>query len=437
MATPVPDSYSCASGGSIYGGLPFLLSLWYGALTTYALCPTSYTLGWPSETGATGYEYSLDNGASYTAVGVVNSVNVTGRTAGTTDNVKVRPLGITRGELSLAVTLPATTTTISRTIGTGGYYPTIQAWHDAAPANLVTANQIWEGLCLNQVHTGPSLTPALTMAGSTTDATHYKHLTVAPGCSYADHASRRTNPLRYNEAVGAAISVGSAVGVELDEGYGRVSRLQIASKGNQTTGWGAYAIHSSTPGGLPLTVDSCILESGVADHVLSLNYGAHITRNCLVIAVLPTTATSITPSTVGEMNNGSQVFNTLFVAVGQRYPKATVARTNNCLFKNCGFFGIDMVQDLTVAGGESPGPTYVNCFTDATAGVMPSGCTFMTFDEATGSGFQNKTMPNHDLRLKSTSGLINAGAFDATTTKDITGVSRDATPSVGPWEYTA
>lgn len=99
-------------------------------------------------------------------------------------------------------------------------------------------------------------------------------------------------------------------------------------------------------------------------------------------------------------------------------------------------FGVDMVQDLTVSGGEAPGPTYISCFTDATAGTMPAGVTFMAFDEATGSGFQNKSIGTHDLRLKSTSALINAGASDALISTDITGLSRIGPIDVGPWEYT-
>lgn len=412
------------------------VSILWGALSTYALCPTSYILGWPSETGATGYEYSLDNGVSWNLVGVVNSVAVTGRTAGTTDNVRVRASGLSAGTLAKSVSLPTTTTTISRTIGTGGYYATLQAWNDDAPANLVTADVVWEGLLLNEIHIGPALTPVVYIRNSIVDAVHYKHLTVAPGASFADHADRRTNPLRYNAAVGAAVACGTAAAIEMYEDFSKVSRLQVKSAGNQTTGWGQYAIHSSVSNGFPLYIDGCILESGTADHVLSLNYGPHVVTNCAVIATLPLSATGTTPSTVGEMNNGSQVYNTLFIAVGQRYPKATVARTNNCLFKNCGFFGVDMVQDLAVSGGEAPGPTYISCFTDATAGTMPGGVTFMAFDEATGSGFQNKSIDTHDLRLKSTSALINAGSSDALISTDITGLSRIGPIDVGPWEYT-
>lgn len=437
------EVYSCASGGVISAGrwLDSIIAELYASITIFALGPTSYTIGWPLTTGATEYTYSLDGGTTWASAGTAAYASASGRTPGATDQVRVRTrVGHVLHELSKAVVLPGSgaPTVVVKTIGTGGDYATMQAWNDAAPANLVAANQIWEGWLLNQVHTATYPANGVTLAGSTTDATRYKHLTVAPGCSFADHASRRSNPLRYNAAVGAAVSVGTQVGIEMDEGYCKVSRLQIQSLGNGTSGWGQYAVHSSSPT-YPVFVDKCLLESGTPNFVLSQNYGLHVTSNCLVIATLSAANNAVTPAQVlAEMNNGSQVFNTLFVAVGQRYPKATVARTNNCLFRNCGFFGVDRVQDLTVGGSESPGPTYDHCYTDATLGTMPTGCTYMAFDTSSGSGFENTTLGSHDLRLKASSALIGAGVADTINAPvDIVGMPRPqgAAPDVGPWEY--
>ena len=36
-------------------------------------------------------------------------------------------------------------TTTTKTIGSTGDYSTLQAWEDACPANLVTADEIWRG----------------------------------------------------------------------------------------------------------------------------------------------------------------------------------------------------------------------------------------------------------------------------------------------------
>lgn len=88
-----------------------------GSITVSALGSTSYTLSWPAGTDAvavTGYEVSLDGGTTYTPVGNVLTVNVTGRTPSTTDQVRVRAFNAaglrSTPPLSTSVTLspPAT-----------------------------------------------------------------------------------------------------------------------------------------------------------------------------------------------------------------------------------------------------------------------------------------------------------------------------------------
>ena len=94
------------------------------------------------------------------------------------------------------------TTTVVKTIGTGGDYSTLQAWEDAAPANLVSADQVWEGRVLNNLSSGSTI---LTISGSTSDATRFKHLTAAPGVSFRDHANKLTNPLRADNTKGVEV----------------------------------------------------------------------------------------------------------------------------------------------------------------------------------------------------------------------------------------
>lgn len=62
-----------------------------GAISVTGLTPTSYTLTWPAATGdVDGYEVSLNDGADYTDVGLVTTLDVTGRTPESTDMVRVR-----------------------------------------------------------------------------------------------------------------------------------------------------------------------------------------------------------------------------------------------------------------------------------------------------------------------------------------------------------
>lgn len=84
-----------------------------GSITASAITSTGYTLAWPAASdavGVTGYEYSLNSGTSYAPLGVVLSVAVTGRTPGTTDDVRVRAFdaaGNRSTALSSSVTLAA------------------------------------------------------------------------------------------------------------------------------------------------------------------------------------------------------------------------------------------------------------------------------------------------------------------------------------------
>lgn len=64
-----------------------------GSVSVTNLAQTSYTIGgWGAtdNVAVTGYEVSFDGGSSYTIMGNVTTYNVTGRTAGATDNVRVR-----------------------------------------------------------------------------------------------------------------------------------------------------------------------------------------------------------------------------------------------------------------------------------------------------------------------------------------------------------
>lgn len=83
-----------------------------GPIVVSAITSTSYTLGWPAGTdnvAVTGYERSLDGGATWVDVGNVLSVGITGRTPASTDQVRIRARdaagNVSTPPLSTAVTL--------------------------------------------------------------------------------------------------------------------------------------------------------------------------------------------------------------------------------------------------------------------------------------------------------------------------------------------
>lgn len=427
---------------------------------------TSYYLGWPAAGYAVSYSYSTDGGGSWTTNGTKLWAAITGRTASTTDHTVVRAFNVSGGyfDVLLDVALPAigSPTVVVSVIGTGTNpftggacdYASPDLWEAAGAtiagnASLVTANKVLEGWLLNQEF----LNTPLTIEGMTSSATCYRHITAGPGCSFTDHADRRTNPLRYNAAVGAAMRYGSVTTnptIDLREGFSRCSRIQVASTGNGTSTFGGWGVHSSSSAN-PVYLDRMLVQSGTYEFVISINYGPHYITNCLIVNVRPASASAV--ENIAEENNGCKHYGCIFLSLGQQAIVATVARTTASEFQNCGFFGVQYLHDVQYGTGGTPAtlgtgtPTYSNCFTDTAQAInisgavvgLPTGVTQIAFDTSTGSGFESKTtgMGNYDARLKTTSALRGAGLADTTHLPiDITGKARATSGAidVGPWQ---
>lgn len=306
------------------------------------------------------------------------------------------------------------TTTVTKTIGTGGDYTTLQAWEDASPANLVTSDQVWQGQCFNQEFVTSSAT-LLTVSGTTTDATRYKELMTYAGASFVDNASVQTNELRYNASNGAGIRSTYAwlAPVAVNESYFRISKLQIlagtatAFQGTGTTG---------------LVMDKCIIEnSGVSNEALR-TYGACTVKNTLVVG----RSTGV----VALLSNGTEAYNCTFARTASSTSNIFTGAYGTSTLKNCAFFG----GATTLASGSST-RTYTTCYTDTAS--PPSGCTTVAYDTSTGSGFENKTDATRDFRIKTGSALINVGTTDSTNAaNDIAGTARPqgSAYDVGAWE---
>lgn len=307
------------------------------------------------------------------------------------------------------------TTTTVKTIGTGGDYTTLQSWEDASPANLVTADEIWQGQCFNQEFVSSS--SLLTVSGGTTDATRYKELTTYAGASFRDHANVQTNALRYNASNGAAIRYtggwGTAVMVNTDTNF-RISNLQIAS--TSTTG-SALNVQS----GGAYNADGLIVESNRSGGAVIANYGGAV-KNSLIVH------RGTTPI-IANTQGGSTYYNCTFVASVNVAANAFTGNYGTPIVKNCAFFNCTAVK----TGGNTP--TYTTCYTDAAS--PPSGCTTVAYDTSTGSGFENITDATRDFRIKSGSALLDVGTTDATNAaNDIAGTARPqgSAYDVGAWE---
>ncbi len=308
-------------------------------------------------------------------------------------------------------------TTVVKTIGTGGDYTTLQAWEDASPANLVTADQIWQGQCFNQEFFSSSAA-LLSVSGSTTDATRYKELTTYAGASFIDNANAQTNALRYNASNGAAIrgTYAWAGPVSVNESYFRISKVQIQS---------STAVAFNGGGTTGMVMDKCIVEnSGTSNEALK-TYGSCTVKNSLIVGR--------SSGVIALLSNGTNAYNCTFARTGSGTANIFNGSYGASTLKNCAFFG----AAATLAGG-STSKTYTTCYTDTSS--PPSGCTTVAYDTSTGSGFENKTDSTRDFRIKTGSALLDVGTTDTTNAAvDIAGTSRPqgSAYDVGAWELAA
>jgi hypothetical protein len=313
-------------------------------------------------------------------------------------------------------------TTVTSSIGTAARdYSTLQAWEDAAPANLVTSDQVWRGECYND----SEFTAALTVSGSTVDSTRYKELTTATGESFADDAGAATNPLRYDQGVGVGLHVtaGYTTAITVSENYFRMSKIQA----KRTTGGGASRVWLDT-GVSDTRLSQCIMESDRSATVTRFEANALVSSCCFISRVSSVSAIVTVAAAGGTMINCT-------LAVPSDFTAATdgVARSYASAWSitNCAIFGVTNVGDTT-------GITYTNCYTDDNTS-LPSGVTNLAYDTSTGSGFEGITDAARDFRLKSTSGLIGVGTTDSNGSPDIIGTARPSGTGydVGAWEFVA
>jgi hypothetical protein len=311
-------------------------------------------------------------------------------------------------------------TTVTRTIGSGGDYTTLQAWEDASPANLVTNDEIWLGSILS----GTNFTNVtLAIAGSTSDATRYKHLTVATGASFCDNANVRTNALRFNTANGCYIDsvVGYTTIVDIDEIGARVSRLQIRSGAtnelsvrlNKASTRLTECIIAGSPGS-PATSGSVVRQWG--------DSSTSFVSNCLIQRNNNTTTPAVSVIRAGLVN--CTIVNVSGTTSGTGV--LTLYTGTSSTHRNLAVFGFSTATD-NIAGTSSQ-----TNYTDATSpgSGWTGGAAFST------ATFESVTTGSFDLRLKSGSALIDAGTTDTTYgTPDISLTARSGTYDVGCWEF--
>jgi hypothetical protein len=314
-------------------------------------------------------------------------------------------------------------TTISRTIGSGGYYATIADWNADAPANLVTADQVWEGRLLNQLHTAS--TTVANISGSTSDATRFKRLICDAGASFRDHANKLTNALLPNAANGALITQTGTNDANptlvVSEDYAEIIGLQISSTDGPSDGLASPP--ALVLAGPTIKAQWCLVES--FSGYCTVYIGGCVPKHCTFIkrrhsgnVVRPTTVVNI-----GLDNCTLVVPSDVNLTGGYSKPAAIQRNYNITTLRNPAIFGC-----ATLTGS---GVGTINT-TNGVADFTASGFTQVAFDTGSGAGFQNTT---NDFRVKSSSAMVGAGAnYAGILTEDIIGQTVAATPSAGAWE---
>ena len=287
-------------------------------------------------------------------------------------------------------------TTVVKTIrASGGDYTTLSAWEAANQGGLVTADEVRVAECYNDWPSG--LNDAVTIDGSTTDATRYMAITVAAGHRHTGKPDTGFRIVR-SAAYGAVVL--------FNDPYCRASWLDVRNTGTEGS-----AIRQNGSNGSNSRASRCIgRTTGTAAYV-SCFAGLAYTYQCLAIGGIQGfqgTGGYGTFEMVGCVASGST---TGF----QLDSPGTDKRVANCVAYNCtnnytGTFDAALSGNNASTSGTMPGSSNV------------SGISSADFVDAAG----------HDYHLAGGSALIGMGANLYTLiTEDVDG---DAWPSSGAWD---
>lgn len=309
-------------------------------------------------------------------------------------------------------------TTVVKSIGSAGGrdYSTIQAWEDASPANLVTADQIWQGQCYNDSEFLINGT-ILTISGITTDSTRYIELTTGASQSFQDNASVRTNALAYNVSNGVGLrdsnNYGSAIVISTS--YSRFNKLQIKSVATN------QLLIDGSSGGNNVIMKDCIIQHG--RQALSIAGNSTIINCNFFLSSASTTNFLVLTGSVIACN----VIRTTDQVVGG----LGVAGAYGSLLSSTSIFGFTSPASVTVGNWSASSS---NNATDAVTG-LPGSSNQHSVTFSSTSPFTNSSVASQNSITVTGTALSGNGLLDSTNApNDISGTARPAGPTIGAWQ---
>lgn len=303
-------------------------------------------------------------------------------------------------------------TTITKTVGTGGTedYTTLPLALAAAPANRVTADELWD-FKLTAASEFSGATDYALVTG-TSDATRFIRIGCNTGASWRDHASVATNPGFYDASKGVAIkTTGSyCYTIRIEANYTELSGLQIQSADN--TAARAIIIAANN-----VTVQNCIIYGRDCFRDVGGPTGLAVLNNLLISRsgqIYSGAAASgrCESNVMVRTSNGGTVATTTY---------ATMIVKNNAIFNFTTTWGTGVGGSLTGSG--------FNC-TDLASAPGSSNQVSKTFS----AQFENTST---DFRAKASGSDLQGNATPSSfTPTDARGVTRDTvSPWIGWWEY--
>lgn len=302
-------------------------------------------------------------------------------------------------------------------------------------AEVDSTGVIWEGQVLNQEIDMGSTTISLNDFYCTKDC--YNVLTAQAGASFMDNVNAKTNPLKYDGTVGAAIkvNVGSGTGFFFSFNFSRISKLQM--KNTSATG-GFLVTLAGANSGNNSSVDFCdnmILENFGGGTTFAgglLAFGGATIRNTVGIQRGAADRALLIHDNNLASDAGNVVNCTFVVPNGDTAPPAVIkgfASIGTLNFTNCGMFVNDSSKALTA--NIMPPTTYTTSYTDV-AGT--TGITQTTYS----AEYVDYSDATSDFRLKAGAVQIGTGTVDRINAlNDVVGTPRPQGTNydVGAWEY--